>query len=115
ARVRDDPRWPPAAVVVTGDIVQDESAAGYARFRDTFAGLQVPVYCVAGNHDDPALLKQILSEPPFQVGGEAELGPWTLQLLNTFATGDDGGKVGPQQLARLRRRLAETRDRHVLI
>jgi Icc protein len=113
--VRGDTRWPADAVVVTGDIVQDESTAGYELFRDTLAALRVPVYCVPGNHDDPSLLAKVLSEPPFQVGGEAELGPWTMMLLSTFAPGDDGGKLGRAELARLALRLENARDRHVLI
>ena len=37
-----------------------------------------PVYCIPGNHDDPARLRQALARPPFQVGGLVDLGAWRL-------------------------------------
>jgi Icc protein len=43
AQARD---WPPAAVLVTGDIVQDDPA-GYVHFRRLFGGLGLPVLCRA--------------------------------------------------------------------
>jgi Icc protein len=48
-----DPRWPVDAILATGDIVQDESRAGYERFRAALEPLGVPVYSIPGNHDDP--------------------------------------------------------------
>ena len=49
-----DRRWPVDAILATGDIVQDESRAGYERFRASLEPLGVPVYSIPGNHDDPA-------------------------------------------------------------
>jgi Icc protein len=115
AAVRQHPLWPPEAVIVTGDIVQDESAAGYERFREALLPLHVPIYCVPGNHDDPALMQQALSQAPFQVGGQARLGTWTLPLLSTFSPGDDGGRLGTEGLAQLSTCLESDRGRHILI
>src|SRR5512146_818951 len=47
--------WPPDAVLVTGDLVQDDPA-GYAHFRRILGGLQLPVLCLPGTHDDPGAL-----------------------------------------------------------
>src|SRR5215469_14560420 len=44
--------WPPDALLVTGDIVQDDPA-GYPHFRRLFGGLGLPVLCIPGNHDEP--------------------------------------------------------------
>src|SRR6185437_15852154 len=49
ARQRD---WPPDALLVTGDLVQDDPA-GYVHFRRLFAPLGLPVLCLPGNHDEP--------------------------------------------------------------
>ena len=49
ARARD---WPPDAVLVTGDLVQDDPA-GYPHFRREFGALGLPVLCLPGNHDEP--------------------------------------------------------------
>ena len=46
--------WPeripgdPDAIVVTGDIVQDKSRAGYQRFRETLQAFCLPVFCIPG-------------------------------------------------------------------
>jgi Icc protein len=115
ANARNDPRWPADAILVTGDIVQDESRAGYERFKTALAPLGPPVLCIPGNHDDPALMREVLVEPPFQVGGEFTFGDWSVLMLDTFVAGDDGGALGAERLAALRLALARHRDRHILI
>ncbi len=110
-----DEHWPPDAILVTGDIVQDESRAGYRRFRRMLEPLDVPVYCIPGNHDDPVLMDDLLNGGRFQVGGAALLDGWALLLLNTFLTGEDAGALGDERLQALATLLAAHDDRHVLI
>lgn len=112
---RRDSRWPPEAIIASGDIVQDESRAGYERFRDSLAGLGVPVLCIPGNHDDPRLMAAVLDGPPFQVGGELRLGAWSLVLLSSYLSGEDAGGLGADGLAELEAALARNVGRHVLI
>jgi Icc protein len=112
---RADSRWPADAVVVTGDIVQDESRAGYERYRDTMATLGIPVWCVPGNHDDPKLMDKILAAAPFKVGGDVRMGSWSIVLLNTFLTGEDAGGLGEARLDGLRAALESNANQHVLI
>ncbi|HEX6996685.1 MAG TPA: 3',5'-cyclic-AMP phosphodiesterase [Gammaproteobacteria bacterium] len=114
-RVRHDERWPPDAIVATGDIVQDESRRGYERFRAALEPLGVPVLSIPGNHDDPGLMQQLLDTPPFQVGGERRLGNWALILVSTFLQGEDAGGVGKERLAALDAALARNADAHVLV
>lgn len=109
------PHWPPSGILVTGDIVQDESRAGYARFRDSLEPFGLPVYCIPGNHDDPKLMDELLGRAPFQVGGEVRLDGWSLILLNTFLTGEDAGGLGEARLRGLDAALKAHVDRHVLI
>lgn len=113
--VRKDPRWPPDAILVTGDIVQDESRAGYERFREMLQAFGLPVFCIPGNHDDPALMAELLMTPPFQMCGHAKLGEWRILLLSTFERGEDAGSIGPDGLAALEDALTEFSDEHVLI
>ena len=61
ARARE---WPVDAVLVTGDLVQDD-ASGYKHIRHLFGGLDVPVLCIPGNHDEPQALHRELSGKPF--------------------------------------------------
>lgn len=114
-QARGNARWPPDAIVVTGDIVQDESRAGYERFRDTMKPFDLPVFCLPGNHDDPQLMAEVLAGHPFQVCGDATIAGWTLLFLNTFVRGDDGGRLGVAALAALDQTLAACPDHHALI
>ena len=107
--------WPPDAIIATGDLVQDETRAGYERFRACLDSLGVPVYCIAGNHDDPALMAEVLSAAPFKIGGEAELGAWRIVMVDTYVKGEDGGTIGARRLAELDARLGADRESPTLI
>jgi Icc protein len=110
-----DRRWPVDAILATGDIVQDESRAGYERFRAAMEPLGVPVLSVPGNHDDPNLMSEILTSGAFQLGGELRLGPWSIVMLSTFLAGEDAGGLGPARLQGLRQALAVHEGQHVLV
>ena len=114
-RALSDAAWPPDAVLVSGDIVQDESRAGYSLFRSEMEALGVSVLCLPGNHDDPKLMDEILSGPPFQFCGSVRISGWSLILLNTFLTGEDAGGLGDRRLEALSAALHEHRSQHVLI
>lgn len=114
-QVRQDHRWPPDAIIATGDLVQDESREGYQRFKSCLDELGVPVFCIPGNHDDPGLMTEVLAEPPFQVCGDASLGGWRLIFLSTYVRGEDAGAIGLPGLATLDRTLAGHPDKPTLI
>lgn len=107
--------WPPDAILVSGDLVQDESRAGYELFRSEMEPLGVDVLCLPGNHDDPKLMDEILSGGPFQFCGSSRLGPWSLILLNTFLTGEDAGGLGQRRLDGLSASLRDHATQHVLV
>ncbi len=106
---------PPDAILATGDLVQDETRAGYERLRDTLAPLGLPVYCVPGNHDAPTAMAEILSGEPFQICGEVVRDNWCLILLNSYTLGDDGGRLAKTEIARLRQILVDTQADHCLV
>ena len=114
-QAKRDPRWPVDAIVATGDIVQDESRAGYERFRSALEPLGVPVYCIPGNHDDPVLMGEILMSGRFQLGGELRHGAWSVVLLSTFLAGEDAGGLGPARLSGLKQALHAHRGQHILV
>ena len=114
-QARSDSRWPPDAIVVTGDIVHDESRAGYRRFRQTLEALGPPAYCIPGNHDDPELMAECLASPRVQVCGDVRLGTWRVILLNTHLPGEVGGELGANELARLEGTLTRLSGEHTLI
>lgn len=105
----------PDAILATGDLVQDETRAGYERFRDSLLPFGIPVYCIPGNHDAPRLMAEVLNDGPFQVGGAADLDGWRIVLLDTRIRGDDGGRLGRRQLRDLEQQLRKHSNAHTLI
>jgi 3',5'-cyclic-AMP phosphodiesterase len=101
-------------VLLTGDLVQDDPA-GYRWIRSTFGASSGPVMAVAGNHDLPVHMRSMLSQRPFQVGGEVIFGPWVVVLLDTWVEHSAAGRIGATQLAHLREVLAAHADKHALL
>jgi 3',5'-cyclic-AMP phosphodiesterase len=111
ARQRD---WPPDAVLVTGDLVQDDPA-GYVHFRRVLGGLGVPVLCLPGNHDEPEAMRRELDTAPFVLGGTVDLGLWRIVLLDSSIPGSAAGRLSPESLAALQSALSEAPQRHALV
>jgi Icc protein len=101
-------------VLLTGDLVQDDPG-GYRWVRATFGASPVPVMAIAGNHDLPVHMSSMLSQHPFQVGGEVSFGPWVVLGLHTWVEHSAAGRLGAGQLAHLREVLQANPDRHVLL
>jgi Icc protein len=85
------------AVLCSGDIVNDEPE-GYAHFARTLGAFGKPVYCVPGNHDDPAQMRAALRGPVFQVGGHVDLGAWRIVLVDSTVPGQAGGRISEAEL-----------------
>jgi len=111
ARMRD---WPVDAMLVSGDIVQDDPA-GYAHFRKLFADFGVPVLCVPGNHDDPNVMRRALAGKPFVLGGFMDMAAWRIVLLDSVVAGSAAGKLSAAALVELDRALASAPHRHVMV
>jgi Icc protein len=107
--------WPPDAILLTGDLVHDESRAGYERLRERFAAFGPPVYCIAGNHDDPQVMREVLDAPPLQCAGSATFGAWCIVMLETHVPGEDGGTLSPETLRRLDETLTAQASHHALL
>jgi len=95
-----------AALLVTGDLVQDDDA-GYLRFRSILGNLRQPVLCVPGNHDIPESMVRELSAAPFQVCGTRRIGSWQFVMLDSYDPGHVGGRLAPSELARLDETLGD--------
>lgn len=50
----------PDFILHTGDVAYDPVPEAYAACHDLLSALRVPVYYVAGNHDDPIALQRVL-------------------------------------------------------
>ena len=102
------------ALLVTGDVVQDD-AGGYAHFRDAFSALGKPVLCIPGNHDDVPAMRRALASAPFVMDPHVDIGGWRIVLLDSVKPGEASGALSDAALAALSRSLASSGDRHVLV
>ena len=110
---RGSPR--PDAIVVTGDIADDLSAGAYLRLRAALEPCRLPVYCVPGNHDDPALMGELLGTDSFQFCGRGEVGAWGLVMASTHSPDEVGGRISAAEFARLEADLAVFCDGPVVV
>jgi 3',5'-cyclic-AMP phosphodiesterase len=111
AQARD---WPVDAVLVTGDLVQDDPT-GYANFRRVFSNLGKPIYCVPGNHDEPVAMKRELDRAPFVLSGHVDIGPWRIVLLDSCIPGSAGGRLSERTLEELDAALKSAPNKHALV
>jgi 3',5'-cyclic-AMP phosphodiesterase len=111
ARAHD---WPPAAVLVTGDLVQDDPA-GYRHFRRLFGDLGLPVLCVPGNHDEPQAMRAELAGAPFVLDGFVDIGRWRIVLLDSCLPGSASGAMSAAALAGLEQALSSGSRQHCLV
>jgi len=105
----------PDAIVATGDLVQDETQAGYKQFKNVLAPLGIPVLCIPGNHDAPDIMANVLNTTPFQLNGSYQRHDWSLIMLSSFARGEEGGYISASELERLNATLHKHRTLHTLI
>lgn len=87
------------ALLLTGDLAQDEAAATYRRLDCKLRGLKTPLFVLPGNHDDPQAMQ---TQMQAQYLGEARLGAWRLLLLNSHCEGRINGFLPASELQRAR-------------
>lgn len=71
--------------IFTGDLTQDHSEVSYQNFVEAIvqAKLAVPVYFLAGNHDDNKMIAKYLTEPNFQTDNIVNHEYWQVQLVDS--------------------------------
>ena len=116
--VLDDARsriQPEDLVVVTGDLVHDESEQGYQTLVDMFEILGVPVFCLPGNHDDPALLRSLLQTGTVRYVPEFTTNGWQFFFLDSTVHGMVAGRLDETSCRALTEGLQLHPDRHAAI
>ncbi|ROR35013.1 YpsA SLOG family protein [Inmirania thermothiophila] len=93
----------PALVLATGDLVHDETEAGYRLLRRELDRLGAPLRALPGNHDHPGRLARV-----FGAGAGAPWagGRWRVLPLDGRVAGRDGGRWHRREARRLERLLA---------
>ena len=102
-------------MLVTGDLIQDDTAEAYVRFRELMLPLKLRVHCVPGNHDIRDLMKAVCCRPPFSYCAYEEIGDWLLVGVDSCVSDDAGGAVGDEELNRLSDIVVRSPAKHVLV
>lgn len=108
----------PDAVLLSGDLSDHGSPAGYAAVQEMLEPIGAPVHAIPGNHDDRAALRAAFGLPGRDadpVQWAADLGPLRLVGLDTTIPGSDGGALDTERLQWLDAELARGPDQPTLL
>lgn len=113
-----DPR--PDCVVITGDLIEYGHRAAYAQLLELIERFPLPLHLVVGNHDDPAVVREVFSGTRFL--GEADETRYVVDhesfavvTLDSWSSDGPGGRLGEEQLRWLDQVLAARRDVPVFV
>jgi len=107
--LEDATRLKPDLLLVSGDLCQDESWAGYRQLQVSLETLPaaITVALLAGNHDHPSLLRAVLGRRALVAPAELRVAHWRFLLLSSHLAGQVAGALGRPQRAWLQHRLAD--------
>ena len=94
-----------SALLLTGDLAQEEIPATYQRVNALLNTFPLPVYTIPGNHDLPQMMRENLNGN-VTMPEHVTLGNWHLLLLDTHADGKPDGRLTEAQFERFEQHLA---------
>lgn len=103
-------------IVCTGDITQDHTEQSYLNFVNCVleCDVKVPMYFLAGNHDEPKLLAKYFSIPPFISSTTIDLAHWQIQLVDSKSD-SPAGYVNEQALMDLHLNIEQTKHQLLMM
>lgn len=108
----------PDALLVSGDIANNQREIEYEHARSALERLGVPVYAIPGNHDDPDRLRRALPPPdgdPGSLSYAVSVGPMRLVALDSTRAGEARGELDRDRLRWLDGALEADRTTPTLI
>ncbi len=103
-------------IIFTGDLTQDHTEQSYQNFVDCVheCNVTVPIYYLAGNHDEPELLAKYFSAPPFQADKEINLPHWQIQLVDSKSA-TPAGYVSEQAFVKLQGAIKKNKNQLLMM
>ncbi|GAM97663.1 3',5'-cyclic-nucleotide phosphodiesterase [alpha proteobacterium U9-1i] len=108
------------AILLTGDLVNDEKHQEYAELARALAAPSAPLYVLPGNHDDRALIRDLLPNHTYLPRG-AHLSfviedlPVRIVMLDQIVPHQTHGELTPELAAWLEAALAAAPDKSTLV
>ncbi|HUJ75198.1 MAG TPA: metallophosphoesterase [bacterium] len=98
-------QFPVDFVLHTGDVVEDKSEEAYRLARRALSRLRLPIYYVAGNHDDAAILQRVVLQRkpvagPFDYAMTVD--GVRVVVLDSRGPRDPSGTLSDEQISGLR-------------
>jgi Icc protein len=97
-------------LLFTGDISQTGTEESYALFQSVIQQYDLPIYCIAGNHDTPKLLQHINPSCPNNSINIIQLGRFSLVLINSWVKNQEYGMITQSCLRQLEDHLQNSED-----
>jgi 3',5'-cyclic-AMP phosphodiesterase len=88
-------------ILHTGDITQDSKPDSYIRVAQSLNQLNLPAYCVPGNHDDAEMMRKIYPQGHTRYESQLIHDNWQIILLNTQKSKMVAGYLKEKELALL--------------
>ncbi len=91
----------PDAIVFSGDLSEDGSAASYRLVADLIEDWGKPIAWLPGNHDERSVMEKALDRPGFTAGPVCHFGGWQVVLLDSAWHDRPEGELNDERLAPL--------------
>jgi 3',5'-cyclic AMP phosphodiesterase CpdA len=110
----------PDGVLITGDLVEHPGPDTYSHFKDLIEPLEMPVYLMPGNHDNPEVMQDFFSDTAMFPGRAPHYQyaiddfPFRVLMLNSHFAGSELPFFGERRLRWTEQALAES-DRPTLV
>ena len=105
----------PDLILVTGDLVQDPVPEAYQNLRNILQTADLPVFCLPGNHDRPAMMDDLLNTGSLSTCKSVSCGVWEFCLLDSVLEDNEKGLLNAAELEFLQARLAASPAQHIVI
>ncbi len=107
-------------IVVTGDVSDDGTADSYALFKSILEPLNLPIFCIPGNHDARAPFRNAFENAAYlpekgKLNWKQKLGDLQLIGLDTLIEGQSGGELDRETLQFLKASLSDLRQAPAVI
>ncbi len=105
----------PDMIILTGDMAQDHSEQAYRNMVDVLKEFTVPIYFVAGNHDNPDIIERLFPMNNISDKKNIVFDHWNIILLNSQIPGRVEGCLNVSQLNYMQACLQAYPHHHAIV